>query len=138
MNDLVILPPFALPACLTDAEIAAAMSYAEQEKSPGTRKAYRSDFKIFTVFCLARGLTSMPASATTVARFLSSQADGGMKASTIGRRGAAIGYAHRLAGHEAPGNSEGCKAVVRGIRRSIGTAPVRKQPGVPRSNPRNF
>jgi site-specific recombinase XerD len=128
MNDLVIIAPIALPACLADAEIAAALSYAEQEKSEGTRRAYRSDFRIFTIWCLARGLESMPATASTVARFLSSQADGGLKASTIGRRGAAIGYAHRLAGHEAPGNSEACKAVVRGIRRTIGTAPVRKQP----------
>jgi integrase len=129
MNDLlVIIPPIAVPMCLADAEIAAVLSYAEQEKSEGTRRAYRSDFRIFTIWCLARGLESMPATASTVARFLSSQADGGLKASTIGRRGAAIGYAHRLAGHEAPGNSEACKAVVRGIRRTIGVAPVRKQP----------
>ena len=118
MNELVTVAPTAVPACLADAEIAAALSYAEQEKSEGTRRAYRSDFRIFTVWCLA----------STGARFLSSQADAGLKASTIGRRAAAIGYAHRLAGHEAPGSSEACKAVVRGIRRTIGTAPARKLP----------
>jgi site-specific recombinase XerD len=128
MNQIVIIPPIALPACLADAEIAAAISYAEQEKSEGTRRAYRSDFRIFTVWCLARGLEAMPAAATTVARFLSSQADGGKKSSTIGRRAAAIGYAHKLAGFEPPTGAETVKAVVRGIRRTIGAAPVRKAP----------
>ena len=128
MNELAIIPPIALPACLADAEIAAALSYAEQEKSEGTRTAYRSDFRIFTIWCLARGLEVMPAGASTVARFLSSQADGGLKASTIGRRAAAIAYAHKLAGFEPPTGAETVKAVTRGIRRAIGAAPVRKSP----------
>ena len=128
MNDLVIVAPPAVPICQADAEIAAALSYAEQEKSEGTRRAYRSDFRIFTIWCLARGLESMPATASTVARFLSSQADGGLKASTIGRRAAAICYAHRLAGFEPPTSAETVRAVVRGIRRTIGAAPVRKTP----------
>jgi hypothetical protein len=37
----------------------------------------------------------MPADAATAARFLSSQADSGLKTSTIGRRAAAIAYHHR-------------------------------------------
>jgi site-specific recombinase XerD len=128
MSDLVILAPPALPACLADAEIAAALSFAEMEKSEGTRRAYRSDFRIFTVWCLARGLEVMPATASTAARFLSAQATGGLKASTIGRRAAAIAYAHKLAGFEPPTGAETVKAVVRGIRRTIGAAPVRKAP----------
>jgi hypothetical protein len=124
MNQIVILPPIALPACLADAEIAAALSYAEQEKSEGTPGAPTD-----------RTSGSSPSGASRCRRqparwpgSCPSQADGGLKASTIGRRGAAIGYAHRLAGHEAPGNSEACKAVVRGIRRTIGCAPARKSP----------
>ena len=61
--------------------------------------------------------------------FLSSQARAGVKASTIGRRCAAIGYAHKLAGHrEPPSNAETVKAVMRGIRRAIGTASMQKAP----------
>jgi len=60
-----------------------------------------------------------------VARFLSAQATGGLKASTIGRRAAAIVFAHKLAGFEPPTSAETVRAVVRGIRHSIGTAPVR-------------
>jgi integrase len=128
MNQLAVILPIAVPTCLADAEMAAAMSFAAAEKSEATRRAYRSDFRIFRAWCDARGLGSMPAQQTTVARFLSAQATGGLKSSTIGRRAAAIAYAHKLAGHEPPTSAEHVKAVVRGIRRSIGCAPVRKAP----------
>jgi hypothetical protein len=57
-----------------------------------------------------------------VAAYLSGLADSGRKASTIGRRAAAIGYRHKIAGHEPPTGSEAVKAVLRGIRRTIGSA----------------
>ena len=127
MNALVIIPPIsAVPMCLADAEMAAALSFAEQEKSAGTRRAYGSDFGIFTAWCDARGLDPMPASAGTVARFLSSQATAGLKSSTISRRAAAIAHFHKMNGHEPPGNAESVRGVVRGIRRTVGCAAVRK------------
>jgi site-specific recombinase XerD len=128
---LAVIPPDAslnLPACLETEEMRAALNFAQQEKSSATRKCYASDFHIFTAWCLARGLDPLPASAETVARFLSAQATGGLKASTIGRRSAAIAYAHKLAGHQPPTGIETVRAVVRGIRRTIGCAPVRKAP----------
>ena len=77
----------------------------------------------------ARDLEPLPAAPATVARFLSAQATAGVKASTIGRRCAAIGYAHKLAGHREPSsNAETVKAVMRGIRRTIGTASTQKAP----------
>jgi site-specific recombinase XerD len=129
-QQLIIIPPIAsaVPMCLADAEIAAAIGYAEQEKSPGTRRAYGSDWRAFSAFCDARGLEALPASPGTAARFLSLQADSGLKASTIGRRAAAIAYFHKLAGYEPPTSSEAVRATVRGIRRAIGTAPARKAP----------
>ena len=63
-----------------------------------------------------------------VAAYLSSLADSGRKASTIGRRAAAIGYHHKMAGHEPPTNQEAVKTVLRGIRRTIGTARAGKAP----------
>jgi integrase len=128
---LVVLPIAAsLPASASaSAELEAALSFAEQEKSASTRRAYRSDWQIFTTWCVARGLEPLPATPETVARFLSAEATAGVKASTIGRRAAAIGYAHKLAGYrEPPSGAEAVKAVMRGIRRAIGTAPTRKSP----------
>ena len=113
MNALVPVSPIAssVPTSLAAAEIDAALSFAGQEKSAGTRRAYRSDWRIFSTWCAARDLEPLPATPETVARFLSSQANTGVKASTISGRCAAIGYAHRLAGHrEPPSNAEAVKA----------------------------
>ena len=52
------------------------------------------------------------------------------KASTLGRRVAAIRYAHKLAGVALPTDAEGVKATMRGIRRTYGSARVRKAPAV--------
>jgi len=126
---LVILPITGLLPASADAELKAALAFAEQEKSAGTRRAYRSDWQIFTAWCGARGLEALPATPETVALFLSSEAMAGVKASTIGRRAAAIGYVHKLAGYrDPPSGAEAVKAVMRGIRRAIGTAPVQKAP----------
>ncbi len=113
---------------LTQAEAEDVRSFAEAEKSAASRRAYRSDFRVFSTWCQARGATPIPAAPALVAAFLAAQAKAGMKASTIGRRSAAIRYAHRLAGIEPPTGSEEVKAVLRGIRRTIGTAKLQKAP----------
>ena len=58
-QQLIVIPPIAssVPMSLADAEIAAAIGYAEQEKSQGTRRAYGSDWRAFSAFCDARGRT---------------------------------------------------------------------------------
>jgi site-specific recombinase XerD len=129
MNALPALAAFAnaLPALLVDVELA--QDFARSEKAPATRRAYRSDFRAFSTWCQARGLAALPAAPETVAAFLAASAAAGLRPSTIGRRVAAIRYAHKLAGHDdPPTNSETVKATVRGIRRTLGAAPVRKAP----------
>jgi len=105
----------------------AAGAFLAAEKSTATVRAYRSDFRIFAAYCDARGLAALPAHPDTVMAFLAAEATGGAKASTLGRRVAAIRYAHKAAGHEPPTNRETVKAVMRGIRRTIGAAPERKE-----------
>ncbi len=129
-NNLPVLteprhPPLAAP--LTD-ELAFALQFARAEKSPSTRRAYRSDFSAFRRWCETRKLSALPASPTSLATFLASEAKRGVMASTIERRIAGIRYAHLLAGHEPPGQLEIVKATMRGIRRTLGTAPNRKEP----------
>jgi site-specific recombinase XerD len=125
LPDLLIEHPApTLPA----AGLEAAAAFARQEKAPATRRAYRSDFAVFRVFCLARGVDALPARPETVAAYLAHEAEKGSAASTITRRCAAIRYAHRLAGLEPPTNSENVRATLRGIRRAIGAAPARKAP----------
>jgi site-specific recombinase XerD len=125
MHDLIPLGP-ALPGSLTTAEIDLTMAYAEAEKALATRTAYASDWRDFAAWCAARGATALPAHVGIVAAYLSGLADSGRKASTIGRRAASIAYHHKIAGHEPPTNAEGVRAVLRGIRRTVGVAPKGK------------
>ncbi len=131
MNALIITSPGAeqLPA-LPTADIDRAANFARQDKAPATRAAYRADFTAFRAWCANRGVASLPATPETVAAYLASEAEAGLKPSTIGRRCSAIKYAHKLAGHEPPTNAEAVKATLRGIRRAIGAAPTRKAPAV--------
>src|SRR5262245_57149081 len=119
----VAAPMPALPA----ADIEAAVSYAKAEKAPATRRAYTTDFAIFEAWCSERGASALPASPETVAAYLASEAEQS-RPSNIGRRVAAIRYAHKLAGLEVPTDDERVKATVRGIRRAKGTAAVKKAP----------
>ena len=88
----------------------------------GDPRGYASDWRDFAAWCALRGATALPAHVGIVAAYLSALAHSGRKSSTIGRRAAAIGYRHKLAGHEPPTNAEGVKAVLRGIRPTIGSA----------------
>jgi site-specific recombinase XerD len=116
-----------LAAPLAD-ELALALQFARADKSPSTRRAYRADFDVFQKWCGVRKVAALPTAPATLATFLASEAKRGVKASTIVRRVAGVSYAHQLAGHEPPGQSEIVKATVRGIRRTIGAAPSRKEP----------
>lgn len=111
----------------TESDIEAANGFLAASKSAATRRAYVSDFRIFVAYCDSRGVSPMPATPDTVALFLAAEATNGTKASTLGRRVAAIRYAHKAAGVDpSPTNSETVKAVMQGIRRTIGSAKVQK------------
>ena len=126
-RSLVIADAGALPATLGP-ELEEAAGYARAEKAPATRRAYKSDFALFRAWCETKRVPALPAEPETVAAFLAAEANRGTNPSTIGRRLAAIRYAHKLAGHEPPTNSEAVKATLRGIRRTAGSAPARKAP----------
>jgi site-specific recombinase XerD len=113
---------------LPPAEIELASDFARAEKAEATRRAYRADFDAFRAWCEDRGVSPLPSAAETVAAFLAAEAHRGLKPSSIGRRLAAVRYAHKLAGHEPPTNSEAVRATMRGIRRTVGAAPARKAP----------
>lgn len=127
MSRVVVLTPGGSVAGATDA-LASAAGYALNEKSANTRRAYRSDMQAFVAWCEGVGRRALPASAETCAAYLAHCADSGLKVSTVQRRAAAIAYAHRLAGEASPLGLEAVKAVLRGVRRTLGVAPVAKAP----------
>jgi hypothetical protein len=115
-------------ASAAGAVIDVTMGYAAAEKALATRQAYASEWGDFAAWCASRGATALSLHVGIVAAYLSGLADSGRKASTIGRRAAAIGYHHKMAGLEPPTNAEGVKAGLRGIRRTIGSAKQGKAP----------
>lgn len=103
-------------------------AYLEAEKSSNTRKGYATDWADFVAWCGQVSEEPLPALPVIVARYLAQLADGGRKTSTIQRRVAAIRNAHKIAGFEPPTSTEGVKATMRGIRRTLRSKPVRKKP----------
>jgi site-specific recombinase XerD len=108
--------------------MASVRAYLAAEKSSSTRRGYASDWAHFIAWCDTVNFISMPAEPIAVARYLAQLADRGAKVSTIERRVAAIRAVHKAAGFEPPTNSEGVKAVMRGIRRTKGGKRTKKAP----------
>lgn len=132
MSDLPVAATTGAPALISTDELRSAQDYAAAEKADATRRAYRSDWQDFAGFCADRGVASLPAAAATLAAYAAALADKGRKYSTIRRHVAAIAYAHKLKGFDPPDAAEPVKAVLRGIRRRIGTAVTRKAPATAR------
>jgi site-specific recombinase XerD len=125
-SNLVVVSPSA-PAALQET-LKRAGEFARAEKAANTRRAYQADMAIFSAWCADQSSAALPARPETVAAFLAGEADRGIRPSTISRRLAAIRYAHRLADLPPPSDDERVRAVMRGIRRSIGIARVPKMP----------
>jgi site-specific recombinase XerD len=120
--------PARIPATVPAGESLPLPDYARAEKAEATWRAYRSDFELFRAWCAERHVSVLPASPESVAAFLAHEAERLVRPSTIGRRVAAIRYAHKLAGLPLPTDDERVRATVRGIRRSLGAAPSKKMP----------
>jgi site-specific recombinase XerD len=126
MHDLAPLPSPGALISYEQAEAESVRRYQAAEKAASTRRAYRSDIKAFSLWCLQRGLCACPASPDTVCRFLSHGADAGLSASSLGRRIASIAYMDSLKAIESPTSSKAVKITIAGIRNEIGTAPRKK------------
>jgi site-specific recombinase XerD len=129
MNAITTFEACAAVPALPAADLEIAKDFARASKATATRRVYQKDFARFRAWCAERHLPAIPAAPETVAGFLAAEAARGIKPATIGRRVAAIRYAHKLAGcDDPPTSSEVVKATVHGIRRTLGAAPVRKAP----------
>lgn len=110
--------------------LSAAREFALDEKSHATRAAYRADFADFAAWCETVERVPVPADPSTVAAYLAALAERQLKPSTIGRRLAALKYAHSLAGQPDPTAHPSVRAVHKGIRRRLGVRPDQKAPAV--------
>ena len=114
--------------------------FLSRASADATLRAYRSDWRLFNTWCDARGYPALPASPIVTAAFLSELASDGsayskgrpLSKSSIGRRLAAIVFAHRAAELEPPTTQAGAAAldrVMRGIRNAKRSdRPAKKRP----------
>ena len=113
----------------------AATAYMAKAKAAATNRAYSSDWRHFSTWCAENELTSLPATPSTVALYLTSLAqpregEKPRKAATITRRLTSINVAHKSAELDSPAtmNHRLVADTLHGIRRELGVAQTRKKP----------
>lgn len=94
-----------------------AEQYVEASRSPSTRKAYASDWRMFTKWCADRRIDgSVPTDPLVVVSYLADQATA-LAHATLSRRLSAIRYQHHQAGLPSPTDHPQVAATLAGIRR---------------------
>lgn len=107
-----------------------AEAFAAASRSPSTRRCYSRQWLAFVAWCREHGLAPLPAEPETLALYLTARARAGLKVATLTQALAAIGAAHKLAGHASPQGAPAVQQVWEGIRRKLGTAQRRVAPVV--------
>jgi len=96
-------------------------------KSTNTLRAYQSDFKDFSAFCVKNGLNSMPTEPKILSLYLTHLSNTS-KFSTLKRRIASISVIHKMKGHYLDTKHPIIMENLHGIRRLKGTIQKAKKP----------
>ena len=99
-----------------------AREFIRQSKAASTVRGYRADWRDFSAWCERNRVSRLPATPETVASYVAESA-GRLKVGSIQRRLNAISEAHKVQNLESPTHSSLVRNVMKGIRRSKGTAP---------------
>ena len=92
-----------------------------------TRRAYAADWRHFASWCQATQRMPLPALPETVSLYLTTLSETA-KVSTLTRRISALSQAHQAAGFDSPTQAPVVRQLMKGIRRTLGTAQVGKSP----------
>jgi site-specific recombinase XerD len=114
------------PEGLTSRDVTRITAAIAAGRASSTRRTYARQWGRFERWCTGRGLTSMPATPATVCAYLTDFAAQGVAAGTIECACAAIAATHETEGRTNPIANPSVKAVRRGLRRTLGTAPRRQ------------
>ena len=96
-------------------------------KAENTLRAYQSDFRDFSAFCLKNGLSSMPSQPKIIALYITNLSKSS-KFSTLKRRIASISVIHKLKGHYLDTKHPIIMENLHGIKRSLGSRQNAKKP----------
>ncbi len=99
----------------------------KNSKSENTVRAYESDFKDFSLFCIKNNLQSMPTEPKTISIYLT-QLSRNYKFSTLKRRIASIKVVHKLKGHYIDSKHPIIVENLLGIKRINGSYQKAKKP----------
>lgn len=101
--------------------------FIRASKAENTIRGYRSDWRDFCGWCDTHGMTALPASPEAVASYIAECA-ARLKVGSVQRRLNAIAQAHKAVGLDSPTHHAMVANTMKGIRRTLGTAPVQKAP----------
>jgi site-specific recombinase XerD len=128
--DLVPPPtPNAQPLSCPLPSLEQVRAYIRASKAENTLRGYTADWRDFCVWSDVHGLAPLPATPESVAAYIAECA-GRLKVGSIQRRLNAISEAHKAVGLESPTASPQVRNVIKGIRRTHGTAPAQKAPAL--------
>ena len=99
----------------------------KNSKSTNTLRAYRADFKDFSIFCNKNGLSSMPTDPKILALYLT-HLSSNSKFSTLKRRIASISVIHKIKGHYLDTKHPVIMENLHGIKRLKGSNQKSKKP----------
>jgi site-specific recombinase XerD len=99
--------------------------YIKASKAASTLRGYQSDWRHFCAWCEERIQCPLPATPEAVATYIAECA-GHLKVGSIQRRLNAIAEAHKATGAESPTSTGMVRNTFKGIKRTLGTAPVQK------------
>tara|TARA_A100001015_G_scaffold216680_1_gene243374 strand:+ start:423 stop:1328 length:906 start_codon:yes stop_codon:yes gene_type:complete len=99
----------------------------KNSKSNNTLRAYQSDFKDFSSFCVNNGFSSIPTQPKIISLYLTHLSKSS-KFSTLKRRIASISVIHKLKGHYLDTKHPIIIENLHGIKRTLGSRQIAKKP----------
>jgi site-specific recombinase XerD len=99
--------------------------YIRASKAENTLRGYTADWRDFCRWSESHAVSPLPASPEAVAAYIAECASH-LKPGSIQRRLNAVAEAHKAAGLESPTHNALVRNTMKGIRRTIGTAPAQK------------
>jgi integrase len=94
----------------------ASAALKRRTRASATHTAYESDWRAFAAWCASAGRAPLPATAETLALYVTSRLQAGKRVSSVERHVAAIAFRHRSQGAAVPDRAE-ARAVLEGARR---------------------
>ena len=100
----------------------------QNSKASNTVRAYKSDFKDFSLFCVQNGFNTLPSEPKIVSLYLTHLSTKDIKLSTIKRRLVSIGVIHKIKGHYLDTKHPVIIENLMGIKRRKGVVQKGKKP----------